>query len=133
LPTPPAAIARSSEPDPIFAVITAHRGAQEELNKAITASDVPPSPRTEKPSARILVGSKDGTQSSWTETEGGGFTLIVTPTGRKEPVYVMCPAQIWENQLQRKHRGSQFADGRRFARNARAERARVIRPRRRES
>jgi hypothetical protein len=84
-------------PDPIFAAITAHRSAHEELNKAITAADVKPSRRTERPSVRILVGSKDGTKSSWTETEGGGFTLIVTPTGQKEPVYASCPAQIREN------------------------------------
>jgi hypothetical protein len=84
-------------PDPIFAAVTAHRSAQEELNKAVTAADVPPSRRTVRPSARILVGSKDGTRSSWTDTEGGGFTVVVTPTGQKKPVYASCPAQIWEN------------------------------------
>jgi hypothetical protein len=97
LSTPPAAIARSSEPDPIFAAITAHRRAHEELEKAITAADVPPSSRTVKPSARILVRSRDGTKSSYTDTDGGGFTLIVTPTGQKELVYASSLAEIRQN------------------------------------
>jgi hypothetical protein len=96
--TPPiASIVPMETIDPIFAVITAHRSAHDELNKAVTAADVSPVRRTATPSARVMVGLKDVTESSWTETGGGGFTLIVTPTGRKEPVYALSSAQIRDN------------------------------------
>jgi hypothetical protein len=81
--------------DPIFAAIEAHRCAHEEFNKADAAADVGPGRAAKQ--ARILVGLEDCTESSWTETGGGGFTLVVTPSGRKEPVYASCPAEIWKN------------------------------------
>jgi hypothetical protein len=83
--------------DAVFAAIAAHRSAHEEYSKAVTAAYVRPSCRTEKRSARIVVGLKDGTESSWTDTDGGGFSLVVTPTGRKETVYASSLAKIREN------------------------------------
>ncbi len=80
--------------DPIFAAITAHRSAHEELDKAIKAADV--RGRTPK-RVSIVVGYENVTESSWTETGGGGFTLVVTPTDRKKPIYASCPAEIRQN------------------------------------
>jgi hypothetical protein len=99
--------------DPTFALIAAHRSAYEEVEKAVTAADVRPSRRTVKQLARIVVGSRDETESSWTETGGVGFALIVTPTGRKIPVFASSCGEIRENvpkELQGAVRSAWIAD-----------------------
>jgi hypothetical protein len=111
LPLPALPAATAAGPDPIFAAIEAHRSAEKELAKAVTAADIVPD--SSAPAPRILLGFKDGKKSTWIETEGGGLNIIVTPTGQKEPVYASYSRDILANvpkELQGAERSAWISD-----------------------